>query len=158
MWEIGCRGSRWLFNGGSGRAGREHHTAWGLFVVITLYWDRIINHWMMNQVKTQEVKIGRSQIIAEVEVSENLTMDSDSYDELQLGAASDSWFSFLSPVPLLKYSRGGGCCSPLETTPYIYIFKLLLWYHSRCNFNDVHYLKYTLYYTLWKVSEPVVPL
>ena len=31
---------------------------------------------------------------------------------------------------------------------YIYIFKLLLWYHSRCNFNDVHYLKYTLYYTL----------
>ena len=74
---------------------------------------------MMNQVKTQEVKIGRSQIIAEVEVSENLTMDSDSYDELQLGAASDSWFSFLAPVPLLKY---------------------------------------TLYYTLWKVSEPVVPL
>ena len=48
------------------------------------------NHWMMNQVKTQEVKIGRSQIIAEVEVSENLTMDSDSYDELQLVAASDS--------------------------------------------------------------------
>ena len=43
---------------------------------------------MMNQVKTQEVKIGRSQIIAEV--SENLTMDSDSYDELQLVAASDS--------------------------------------------------------------------
>jgi len=42
------------------------------------------------EVKTQEVKIGRSQIIAEVEVSENLTMDSDSYDELQLGAASDS--------------------------------------------------------------------
>ena len=45
---------------------------------------------MMNQVKTQEVKIGRSQIIAEVEVSENLTMDSDSCDELQLVAASDS--------------------------------------------------------------------
>ena len=45
---------------------------------------------MMNQVKTQEVKIGRSQIIAEVEVSENLTMYSDSYDELQLVAASDS--------------------------------------------------------------------
>ena len=42
---------------------------------------------MMNQVKTQEVKIGRSQIIAEVEVSENLTMDSDSYDQLQLVAA-----------------------------------------------------------------------
>ena len=53
---------------------------------------------MMNQVKTQEVKIGRSQIIAEVEVSENLTMDSDSYDELQLVAASDSWFSVLAPV------------------------------------------------------------
>ena len=45
---------------------------------------------MMNQVKTQEVKIGRSQIIAEVEVFENLTLDSNSYDELQLVAASDS--------------------------------------------------------------------
>ena len=39
---------------------------------------------MMNQVKTQKVKIGRSQIIAK-----NLIMDSDSYNELQLAAASE---------------------------------------------------------------------
>ena len=39
---------------------------------------------MMNQVKTQKVKIGRSQIIAKVEVSQNMTMDSD---ELQLVGA-----------------------------------------------------------------------
>ena len=44
---------------------------------------------MMNQVKTQKVKIGRSQIIAKVEVSKNLIMDSDSYNELQIVAASE---------------------------------------------------------------------
>ena len=35
------------------------------------------------------MKIGRGQIIAEVEVSENLAMNKDFYDELQLAAASD---------------------------------------------------------------------
>ena len=60
---------------------------------------------MMNQVKTQKVKIGRSQIIAKVEVSKNLIMDSDSYNELQLVAASER-FSLLAPVRFLQiYQR-----------------------------------------------------
>ena len=45
----------------------------------------------MNQVTTQEVKVNRSQIIADVDVSGNLKMDREAYEDLQLLAASDSW-------------------------------------------------------------------
>ena len=47
---------------------------------------------MMNQVKAQKVKIGRSQIIAKVEVSQNMTMLDD--------------FLCLPLCALLKYTRG----------------------------------------------------
>ena len=45
---------------------------------------------MMNQVTTQEIKVNRSQIIADVDVSGNLKMDREAYEDLQLLAASDS--------------------------------------------------------------------
>ena len=45
---------------------------------------------MMNQVTTQEVKVNRSQIIGDVDVSGNLKMDREAYEDLQLLAASDS--------------------------------------------------------------------
>ena len=53
-------------------------------------WLRL-NNWMMNQVTTQEIKVNRSQIIADADVSGNLKMDREAYEDLQLLAASDSW-------------------------------------------------------------------
>ena len=44
----------------------------------------------MNQVTTQGVQVNRSQIIGDVDVSGNLKMDREAYEDLQLLAASDS--------------------------------------------------------------------
>ena len=79
MRDIGSRGNLWLLNGGFGNG--DGDTTSGLFCGDSI---RFIG-WKI-QVKTEEVKIGRGQIIAEVEVSENWAMNKDFYDELQLAA------------------------------------------------------------------------